>query len=502
VTTKKAAPGKPEDRFPTENSQSVTKPSPASHPLSTPPLAHTRERGRAGQPAGTAMTKGWQTKKLGEVLERTETVNPLLCPNTEFDYIDVSSVSNTTLKIEATQRLKGKDAPSRARKLVRTNDIIFATIRPTLKRIAVVPQHLNEQVCSTGYFVLRPKQGMDHRFVFYSLFTANFIRQMESLQKGASYPAVTDGDVKAQEIPVPPLAEQQRIVGLLDEAFAGLATAKAHAEQNLHNARALFESILDAAISGKVTGAWRESHPNIRPAAELLSRILGQRRAKWNGKGEYSYPAQAETESLPMLPSQWIYSTIEQLLRDDSGLSYGILKPGDPDPQGVPMIRVMDIGHGMLNDTEIFMVSKKLSDEFKRTILEEDDIMLAVMATVGRCAIVPPHLVGANVNRALAVLKLTKLVNVQFILFAILSPRIQALFQKNKIGAAQTRINLGDLRNYAIPLPPLPEQDAIVEILRTAFSATHRLARLYERKLAALEELKKSLLHQAFSGAL
>jgi type I restriction enzyme S subunit len=124
------------------------------------------------------------------------------------------------------------------------------------------------------------------------------------------------------------------------------------------------------------------------------------------------------------------------------------------------------------------------------------------MATVGRCAIVPPHLVGANVNRALAVLKLTKLVNVQFILFAILSPRIQALFQKNKIGAAQTRINLGDLRNYAIPLPPLPEQDAIVEILRTAFSATHRLARLYERKLAALEELKKSLLHQAFSGAL
>ncbi len=61
------------------------------------------------------MKNGWQTKTIGDVLEKTETVNPLLSPNAEFDYIDVSSVSNTTFEIEETQRLKGKDAPSRAR---------------------------------------------------------------------------------------------------------------------------------------------------------------------------------------------------------------------------------------------------------------------------------------------------------------------------------------------------------------------------------------------------
>jgi len=217
-----------------------------------------RERRSAGQHQGAARKKGWQTKTLGEVLEKTETVNPLQSPNAEFDYIDVSSVSNTTFEIEETQRLKGRDAPSRARKLVRKNDIIFATIRPTLQRIAVVPEHLDKQVCSTGYFVLRPKQGIDHRFVFYSLFTENFVGQMESLQKGASYPAVTDGDVRAQEIPVPPLAEQQRIVGLLDEAFEGLATAKAHAEKNLQNARALFESHLQSVFTQRGPG-WVET---------------------------------------------------------------------------------------------------------------------------------------------------------------------------------------------------------------------------------------------------
>ena len=226
--------GKTEVHAETQSSRRETNPPPSA--LSAPP----REK-----------NSGWQLRTLGEILEKTETVNPLLSPNTEFDYIDVSSVSNTTFEIEETQRLKGKDAPSRARKLVRTNDIIFATIRPTLQRIAVVPEHLDKQVCSTGYFVLRPKQGIDRRFVFYSLFTESFSGEMDSLQKGASYPAVTDGDVRAQKIPVPPLAEQQRIVGLLDEAFEGPATAKAkaNAEKNLQNARALFESHLQSVFT-------------------------------------------------------------------------------------------------------------------------------------------------------------------------------------------------------------------------------------------------------------
>jgi len=82
-----------------------------------------------------------------------------------------------------------------------------------------VPKHLDSQVCSTGYFVLRPKHGIDHRFLFYWLFSEGFMGQMENLQKGASYPAVTNSEVRAQEIPTPPVPEQQRIVGILDEAF-------------------------------------------------------------------------------------------------------------------------------------------------------------------------------------------------------------------------------------------------------------------------------------------
>lgn len=198
---------------------------------------------------------GWKTKPLGELLLKTETTNPTLVPHEEFDYVDVSSVSNETYRIEATQRLMGRDAPSRARRLVRSGDVLFATIRPTLRRIAVVPTELDGQVCSTGFFVLRPCSEIDHRFLFYSLFTEQFMGAMESLQKGASYPAVTDSEVRGQLLSYPSLAEQRRIVALLDEAFEGIACSRVNAEKNLHNARELFTSKL-LSLFRDDQGAW------------------------------------------------------------------------------------------------------------------------------------------------------------------------------------------------------------------------------------------------------
>ena len=191
---------------------------------------------------------GWKEVSLGEICEKTETVDPRKAPEDEFDYVDVSSVSNETFTIGETQKLLGADAPSRARRQIRSGDILFATIRPTLQRIAQVPEHLDGQVCSTGYIVLRPKPTLDARFLMHALFRPEFMGAMETLQSGASYPAVTDKQVRAQRIPLPPLEEQQRIVAVLDEVFEGLTRARDHAEANLQNARELFDSALDEAL--------------------------------------------------------------------------------------------------------------------------------------------------------------------------------------------------------------------------------------------------------------
>ncbi|HQU37510.1 MAG TPA: restriction endonuclease subunit S, partial [Anaerolineales bacterium] len=189
--------------------------------------------------------EGWKVEKLGDVLQKTETVNPTQKPNEEFLYVDVSSVNNQNYSIENTTLLKGKDAPSRARKLIKAGDVIFATVRPTLKRIAIIPEEYDGQVCSTGYFVLRAKEFISNKYIFYFLQSGDFMGKMEKLQKGASYPAVTDNEVRAQEIPLPPLPEQKRIVSLLDETFAALAQVGANAARNLVNAREVFEAELN-----------------------------------------------------------------------------------------------------------------------------------------------------------------------------------------------------------------------------------------------------------------
>jgi type I restriction enzyme S subunit len=409
-----------------------------------------RERGGAEDDQGVGMKEGWQTKTLGEILDKTETINPFLSPDTEFEYIDVSSVSNKTFEIEATQRLKGKFAPSRARKLVRVNDIIFATIRPTLQRIAVVPEHLDEQVCSTGYFVIRPKQGIDHRFVFYSLFTEDFTGQIESLQKGASYPAVTDGDVRAQEIHFPPLAEQQRIVALLDEAFAGLAIAKVNAERNLQNARAIFESHLQSVFSQRGDG--------------------------------------------------WVECPLDELTEPDSQITYGVVKPG---PEGeIRFVRGGDLVSGKVRLTQLRTITREVSDQYRRTLLRGGELLICLVGQPGQVGVAPTELAGANIARQVGLIRLSKKINAEFVRFFLQSAQGAEALGARESGSVQQVINLGELRQVAIPYPDFSEQVDIVARLNLVDAETQRLTLLYERKLAAMEELKKSLLHQAFNGEL
>jgi type I restriction enzyme S subunit len=399
------------------------------------------------------MNDPWQVRTLGEVLEKTETVNPPASPEMEFDYIDVSSVSNRTFRIEETQSLIGKDAPSRARKLVKTNDVLFATVRPTLQRIAIVPEELDHQVCSTGYFVLRPKQILDHRYVFYYLFSAEFMAQMQSLQKGASYPAVTDGEVKAQLIPLPPLPEQKRIVAILDEAFDAIATAKANAEKNLQNARALFDSHLNAVFSQK-------------------------------GEG-------------------WVETTLG---RATDGIFTGpfgsLLHKSDYVTNGIPLVNPAHITKVGIEPDLRKSVSKATALRLKNYIMRQGDIVIGRRGEMGRCALVTEAEDGWLCGTGSFFIKSSKRCDTRYLVRFLRSEGCKARLEKLAGGAVMPNLSNTDLGNLTFDLPPLDRQKAVVEEIDSLHEDTQRLARVYERKLSALEALKKSLLHQAFNGAL
>ncbi len=197
---------------------------------------------------------GWEEQTLGDVLVKTETVDPTKKPNEEFIYLDVSSVNKETKEIKNATVLLGKDAPSRARKMVRTNDVIFATVRPTHSRVALITEEYDEQVCSTGYFVLRAKEFLSNNLVYYFLLTYSFNKQMEKLQKGASYPAVTDSEVKGIYISFPKsLKEQNKIVQKLDALSTETKKLEAIYFQKINDLEELKKSILQKAFSGELS---------------------------------------------------------------------------------------------------------------------------------------------------------------------------------------------------------------------------------------------------------
>ncbi|MCX6917522.1 MAG: restriction endonuclease subunit S, partial [Verrucomicrobia bacterium] len=132
--------------------------------------------------------------------------------------VDTAEVDNDAKAIVATKRIVGADAPSRARKVIREGDVIVSTVRPNLNAVALVPTTFDDQICSTGFSVLRPSEKVVSGYLFAFVRSAAFIDYLVARTTGANYPAVNDGEVKAVPIPVPPLTEQERIVKLLDEA--------------------------------------------------------------------------------------------------------------------------------------------------------------------------------------------------------------------------------------------------------------------------------------------
>jgi len=195
------------------------------------------------------LPKSWKSESISNVVEKTKQIDPRKTPNLSFKYIDVSGISNEFYKIIEYRTYNGSNAPSRAKKLIQTNDVIFATVRPTLKRIAYVDEDYDGKICSTAFCVLRSKKNvLSSRYLYYCVQNDEFIEELAKLQRGASYPAVTDGDIKRQQIPLPKVEEQKEIANV----FFNIDKKLAQVESRKQTLQALFKTVLNQLMTGKV----------------------------------------------------------------------------------------------------------------------------------------------------------------------------------------------------------------------------------------------------------
>lgn len=168
------------------------------------------------------MSKSFPYVPIGEFVDRVETWDPVNSTSKEpFSYIDISLVDRDTKKVLPTPLIFPKEAPSRARQLVKANDVIVSTVRPNLNAVAQVQKELDGATASTGFCVLRSNEKkLSSRYLYFWVRSTEFIEEMVKRATGASYPAISDGIIKKSKIPLPPLDEQRRIAVILDKAEA------------------------------------------------------------------------------------------------------------------------------------------------------------------------------------------------------------------------------------------------------------------------------------------
>ncbi|OAV27786.1 Type I restriction-modification system, specificity subunit S [Moraxella catarrhalis] len=159
---------------------------------------------------------GFEWKTLGEVVLPTNNIR-WHESDLSYRYIDLSSVDKDNNNIGETLEITSKNAPSRAQKIVRKDDVIFATTRPTQMRSALIPPNLDGQIASTGYCILRANQNeVLPKWIYYNLQIDEFKIYLQDKQSGTAYPAISDGLIKQFQIPIPPLSVQSQIVAILD----------------------------------------------------------------------------------------------------------------------------------------------------------------------------------------------------------------------------------------------------------------------------------------------
>ena len=394
-----------------------------------------RERGDFGKDKGAAMKKGWQTKKLSEVCEKI-TDGTHQTP-TYFDdgvlFLSSRNVTSGTIDWENVKYIDAKQHGEMQRRVSpRLNDILLAK-NGTTGVAAMVDRDVPFDIY-VSLALLRPLAAVRPTFLLHFINSPLAKEQFTKRLKGIGVPNLHLEEIREVQIPVPPLAEQQRIVGLLDEAFEGLATAKANAETNLQNARALFESHLQSVFTQRGP-EWVET------TLDKISTNLDSKRVpitkNVRTSGEYPY----------------------------YGASGIVDYVGDYIFEGANLLVSEDGANLLARSTPIaFSVSGKYW-----------------------------------VNNHAHILKFENMATQRFVEFYLESIKLDDYIT----GAAQPKLNQKALNSIPIPIPKSVETQAkIVESLESLQEQTHHLARLYEQKLAALAALKKSLLHQAFTGAL
>ncbi|UBO73943.1 restriction endonuclease subunit S [Aeromonas rivuli] len=482
------------------------------------------------------LPEGWEWVKLGDIgYDHGQKT-----PDSSFTYIDVGAINKEMGFIDSPTVMAASDAPSRARKILKSGTIIYSTIRPYLLNIAVVDKDMYpEPIASTAFAIIHPFDGVLSRYVYRYLRSPCFVTYVENVQTGIAYPAINDKQFFNGIIPLPPTEEQHRIVAKVDELMAicdqleQQSEAQLAAHQTLVEALlatltdstdadelaqnwtrlsahfdtlftteasidALKQTILQLAVMGKLV----PQDPSDEPAAALLERVAAEKAQlvkEKKIKKEKPLPAISEDEKPFELPQGWAWCYLQEITFLITDGKHGDCN--NLDNSGFYFLSAKNIQNGKLvYDNARQIVEAEFAEVHQRTDLEAGDIcMVNTGATVGKMAIAQDHIYTRKTTfqKSVAVIKVAN---------NYISNRYVALFLESEIpnllklsgGSAINNLLLGDLKRKLLPLPPLVEQHRIVtkvaELMVICEQLKSRLQTSQQTQLALAEALVEQAL--------
>ena len=398
------------------------------------------------------MKAGWRLVKLGELCKTGAGGTPLKSKKEFYEggsipWLLSGEVAQGEI-LKATSFITQKGLENSSAKLFPPNTVLVAMYGATAGQVGVlrIEASTNQAVCG-----ILPNEHFLPEFLFYYLLSRK--DELIAQAAGNAQPNISQQKIRDTLVPVVPLPEQQRIVAILDEAFEAIAAARANAEQNRQNARALFESYLQSVFSQRGEG-WVDSGKVLSSMCELI--------------------VDCEHKTAPT------------------------------QDEGFPSIRTPNIGKGKLLLDDVKRVSEETYRAWtRRAVPLPGDLIFAREAPAGNVAVVPDGLQPCLGQRTVLIRPKKEAFDSLFLTYLLLSPSMQEHLLSHSKGSTVQHINMKDIRALRLGyIPPIREQRELARRITDCSMNCERLESLYQRKIAALDELKQSLLQQAFSGNL
>ena len=402
----------------------------------------------------------WEWRRLGEVLLPTETKLPV---GKWFDYIDIDAIDNHQNVIVRAKHLETRDAPCRASRGVQFGDVLFSVVRPYLRNIVLVGKEFSHCIASTGFHVCRPSAALDSRFLFDVMLSDYVVNGLNAFMKGDNSPSINVDHIVNFPIPIPPLAEQKRIVERIDELFAAIDQYSTAMEKISNAANLMEQKVLDLAIRGKLSKQ-EKSDGSASEIIEAIAADKAKRVAKKQMRKEKVLPPITPDEQPFDLPEGWAWARLGQLVQLTSGQDLTPNRYND-NKKGIPYLT----GASNIQDGNVII---NRWTQTPTSCAEKGDLLFTCKGTVGRMAVLNEKKV--HIARQIMGLKAWDGVNLTYIQYclATMVAELQSIARSMIPG-----IGRDDLLNKVIPLPPLAEQKRIVERVDAILAECRKMTR-------------------------